>query len=282
MGGGMASRLLAAGHDMMLFDPRAESLADHAAAGAKIASSVAELCKDRELIFSMLAEDHVLEEAMLGVDGVLIHLPVDCINIVCGTHGVEVIEAVDAAHLAAGRTLIACPVLGRPDKAASGELGMILGGNGGALARARPALEAICNRIFVAGDRPVAATVVKIANNMVLGAAIEAVGEATALVRGFGVEAAPFVEVLTGGLFNCEAYRGYGKVIAEHGWKTVGASVAIGLKDARLALDAGSVARVPLPSCDVWNEHLISLSARGNQNLDWSAMAMEQLRRSGI
>jgi 3-hydroxyisobutyrate dehydrogenase-like beta-hydroxyacid dehydrogenase len=229
----------------------------------------------------MLAEDHVLEATMLGEDGVLRHLPPSCVNIVCGTHGVGVIERLTAAHLLADRVLVACPVLGRPDKAASGELGMILGGDEHALARARPALEAICNRCFVAGDRPVAATVVKIANNMVLGSAIEAVGEAVALVRGFGVEGSSFVDVLTGGLFDCEAYRGYGRVIAEEGWRTVGASVDIGLKDARLALDAGSFARVPLPSCDVWNEHLTSLGARGARNLDWSAMAMEQLRRSG-
>ena len=89
-------------------------------------------------------------------------------------------------------------------------------------------------------------------------------------------------QVLTQGLFDCVAYQGYGDVIAKQDWHRVGATATIGLKDARLALEAAEKFQMPLPSAAVWHDHLLAACARGWAALDWSVMAREQFRRSGL
>jgi 3-hydroxyisobutyrate dehydrogenase-like beta-hydroxyacid dehydrogenase len=143
-------------------------------------------------------------------------------------------------------------------------------------------LRVLGETIFQPGENPLSAVAIKIANNFVLGCAIEAIGEGMALVRRYGVDPELFHEVLTQGLFNCVAYQTYGAVIARQDWGRVGATATIGLKDARLALEAAEKVHIPLPSANVWYSHLLTACDRGEASLDWSVMALEQFRRSGL
>ena len=93
---------------------------------------------------------------------------------------------------------------------------------------------------FEAGYDPDAAAAIKIANNFVLGCAIEAMGEGFALTRKYGVGPSVFYDVMTDGLFNCSAYKVYGKIMVDESYAKVGQMAALGLKDADLALEAGA------------------------------------------
>src|SRR3546814_13638110 len=94
-----------------------------------------------------------------------------------GTHQIAAIEELARAHAAAGQTLVAAPVLGRPEMAAAGLLGIIAGGPADTLARVQPLLDAIGARTFPAGPQPSSASLLKLTNNLVLACAIEAMGE---------------------------------------------------------------------------------------------------------
>ena len=59
-----------------------------------------------------------------------------------------------------------------------------------AVARCAPLFEVIGRRTFHAGPRPESATAIKLANNLMLGCAIEVMGEAFSLVRKYDVEPA--------------------------------------------------------------------------------------------
>jgi len=145
-----------------------------------------------------------------------------------------------------------------------------------------PVLQVLGDRIFSAGENPLAAVAVKIANNFVLGCAIEAIGEGMALARKYQVEPGLFHTVLTNGLFNCIAYQSYGDIIAKEDWSRVGATAATGLKDAQLAFEAAERVQVPLPSGRVWRDHLMAACGRGEESLDWAVMARQQFRNSGL
>ena len=80
-------------------------------------------------------------------------------------------------------------MLGRPEVVAAGQAGMLVGGAKQTIDRCRPLFAAIAGRLVEAGDDPLAATAIKIANNFVLGCAIEAMGEGFALIRKYGVKA---------------------------------------------------------------------------------------------
>jgi 3-hydroxyisobutyrate dehydrogenase-like beta-hydroxyacid dehydrogenase len=140
----------------------------------------------------------------------------------------------------------------------------------------------IGKRVFVAGPTPESASAMKIANNFVLGCAIEAMGEGFALTRKYGVEPSVFYDVMTDGLFNCSAYKVYGKIMVDESYSKVGQRASLGLKVAHLALEAGVLASVPLPRGTGCRDRLVGAVAHGDGDKDWAVMALEQARASGL
>ena len=205
MGSGMAGRILDAGHDLAVYDVMPQNTAKAAAAGARVASSLADLCAGREVVITMLAEDAAVHAVVLGEGGLRDSLPAGAIHLAMGTYGIGTIRTLAAAHKAASQTLVAAPVLGRPDLAASGQLGIVAGGPADALARCEPLLTIIGRLTFHAGDEPEAASAIKLANNLVLGCAIQAMGEAFSLVRKYDVPPQVLYDVMTEGLFSAPA-----------------------------------------------------------------------------
>ena len=282
MGRAMASRLLEAKHDLGVYNRTPERTKDLAAAGAKVLTSIADSARYGEAVFTMLADDAALEDVAMRNGGLLEALPKGGIHICAGTHGVGVIRKLEAAHDKAGQILLATPVLGRPEMVAAGQAGMVIGGPPAALDRCRPLFAVIARRIIEAGASPAAATAIKIANNFVLGCAIEAMGEGFSLVRKYGVVPEVFYDVMTDGLFASTAYKVYGKIIAEERYLPAGQRAVLGLKDANLALAAGEAVGVPLPSGNVWRDRLVGAVAHDEGECDWAVMARDQARASGL
>jgi 3-hydroxyisobutyrate dehydrogenase-like beta-hydroxyacid dehydrogenase len=195
---------------------------------------------------------------------------------------VAAIRQMQAAHAGAGQTLVAAPVLGRPDLAATGQLGIVTGGPDEAVRRCEPLLQLIGRRSFHAGDAPEAATAIKLANNLVLGCAMIAMAEGFSLVRKYGVDPQVLYDVMTEGLFAAPAYKGYGKTMVDRTWDQVGSPITVGLKDANLIVAAADLARVPLPALNVYRDRLLGAVAHGDGDRDQAALALEQARASGL
>jgi 3-hydroxyisobutyrate dehydrogenase-like beta-hydroxyacid dehydrogenase len=282
MGSAMARRLCEAGHDVAVYNRTPEKAKALAEAGTNVVGSIAEAARYGEAVVTMLADDAALEEVAGQKDGLLQSLPSGCVHICAGTHGVHVVRKADAAHAKAGQVMVASPMLGRPEAVSSGQAGIVVGGPPDALTRCRPLFEAMARRVFEAGADPAAAAAIKIANNFVLGCAIEAMGEGFSLIRKYGVVPQVFYDVMTDGLFSAPAYKVYGKIIVDEAYEKVGQMAVLGLKDANLALAAGEAAGVPLPSGNVWRDRLVGALAHGDGGCDWAVMAREQARASGI
>lgn len=282
MGQAMARRILEAGHDLAVYNRTTDKTKALAAAGASVVGSIAEAARYGAAVYTMLADDAALEDVAGQKNGLLQSLPKGGIHICAGTHGVGIIRKLNVAHADAGQVLLAAPMLGRPEAVASGQAGIVIAGPSASLDRCRPLFEAIGRRAFEAGVDPAAATAIKIANNFVLGCAIEAMGEGFSLVRKYGVAPQVFHEVMTDGLFAAPAYKVYGKIIVDESYDRVGQMAVLGLKDANLALAAGEAVGVPLPSANVWRDRLIGAVAHGDGGKDWAVMALEQARASGL
>jgi 3-hydroxyisobutyrate dehydrogenase-like beta-hydroxyacid dehydrogenase len=199
-----------------------------------------------------------------------------------GTHGVAVVRQLEAGHRAAGQTLVAAPVLGRPDLAASGQLGIVVAGPEEAVARATELLKQMGRRIFAAGVKPESATAIKLANNAVLGCAMVAMAEGFALVRKYDVAPQVFQDVMVEGLFGATAYKVYGQKMVDESFDQVGSPITVGLKDANLIAAAANLARVPMPSHNVYMDRLLGCVAHGDGDRDQAVLAREQARASGI
>lgn len=282
MGRPIARRLIAAGHDVVVFNRTPGRIDELVDAGARAADDVAAVCRGRPVVFTMLADDAALTDVALRPGGLRDSLAAGAIHVAMGTHGVAAMNRIDAAHREASQRFVAAPVLGRPEAAVAGQLGIVVAGAPDATQACVPLFEAIGRRTFDAGTRPAGASAIKLANNFVLGCAIEAIGEAFALVRKHDVPANVMQDVLTDGLFGCVAYRTYARIIADEAYDHVGFSATLALKDATLVLAAGEAARVPLPGANTLRDRLLGAIAHGDGERDWAVIAREQARASGL
>ena len=276
MGRGMARRILGAGHDLVVYDVFPGKAAEFGTAGARVASSIADACKGGDVVITMLVEDTVLNDVALGAGGLRDSLPPGAIHLVMGTHGVATIRALAAAHGEANQILVSAPVLGRPDLAASGQLGIVAAGPSDAVRRCEPLFQILGRHTFHAGAQPEAANAIKLANNLVLGCAIQAMSEAFSLVRKYGVPPQIFYDVMTEGLFAAPAYKVYGKIIVDETYDDAGSTVALNLKDAELILAAGDDAGVALPGGKVFRDRLLEAIAYGDGEKDVAVLARER------
>jgi 3-hydroxyisobutyrate dehydrogenase-like beta-hydroxyacid dehydrogenase len=280
MGQAIAGRILAAGFDLVVYNRTRAKAQALESQGAKIADSVAEACAGHDVVITMLLDDRALDEVVEG--GLLESLPKGAIHVPMGTHSVTALLELGEKHEAKGQVFVPAPVLGRPDAAAAGQLGIVPAGDAKAIEKLEPLWQVIGRRTFNAGTNPAGAAAVKLANNMVLGCAIEAMAEAFALTRKFDVAPAVFNEVLTDGLFAAPAYKVYGGIIASEAYDKVGFAVTTGFKDSNLMLAAGQAAKVPLPSLNVFRDTLLEALARGEGDLDWAVMARVKARACGL
>jgi 3-hydroxyisobutyrate dehydrogenase-like beta-hydroxyacid dehydrogenase len=280
MGQAISGRIIDAGFDLTVYNRTRAKAAELEQKGAAVADSIAAASAGRDVVFTMLSDDAAL--AQVADDGLLENLPTGAIHVPMGTHSVTALLALKARHDEAGHAFVAAPVLGRPDAAAAGQLGIVPGGDQAAIEKLEPLWQVIGRRTFNAGANPAGAAAVKLANNMVLGCAIEAMAEAFALTRKFSVAPAVFNEVLTDGLFAAPAYKVYGGIIANEGYDNVAFTVQLGFKDSNLMLAAGQAANVALPSLNVYRDTLLEAMAKGEGDLDWSVMARVRARASGL
>jgi 3-hydroxyisobutyrate dehydrogenase-like beta-hydroxyacid dehydrogenase len=280
MGQAMAGRLQSAGHELTVYNRTRAKCADLEKAGAKVADSMAAACKGAEVVISMVTDDKALAEVVNG--GVVAGLAKGAIHVAMGTHSVAALREIGPAHDQAGIVLVAAPVLGRPEAAAAGQIGIVAAGPKEAVAKLAPLFTAMGKRTFDAGVKPEGGSAVKLANNMVLGCAIAAMGEGFSLIRKYGVEPTTFFDVMTDGLFAAPAYKVYGNIIAKQLYDQAGFTATLGLKDANLAMAAALAANVPLPSLNVYRDRLLGAMAHGEADKDWSVIARDQARASGI
>lgn len=280
MGSAMASNLIAAGHAVSVWNRSPAACEPLASLGARIASTPQRAAQG-EVLCSMLANDQAVREVILQ-SGLLDAMDRGTVHVNHATISVALAQELTVEHARRGLDYVAAPVFGRPDMAAAATLNILAAGKPAAIEKVRPLLQAMGGKVWPMGEAPERASVVKIAGNFMLAAAIESMAEATVLTRAYGISAADFLEVMTSTLFASPAYQGYGKLIAEQRFKPAGFTVALGFKDVGLVQAAGEAAQVPLPFASVLRDNFLEALAGGEEDLDWSALAKVAARRARL
>lgn len=277
MGTPMALNLVRAGHAVRVWNRSPEAAA--AVEGAIPVASPAEAFRG-DAVVTMLSDD----EAVRGVivdSGALADAPRGLVHVVTSTISVALVDELVALHRAAGIAYVGAPVFGRPTAAAAAQLNIVAAGDPDAIARVQPIFDALGVRTWRLGDEPHAAHAAKLAGNMMIALAIEAMAEATALTESYGVPAADFLEIVTDTLFASPAYKGYGATIASGTYEPAGFKLRLGLKDVRLAIEAGAAKGTSLPAAEVVRDALLEGIDLGFGEKDWSALAEVAHRRAG-
>ncbi|WP_207005492.1 NAD(P)-dependent oxidoreductase [Trinickia mobilis] len=280
MGAGIVRNLIKAGHDVTVWDRFREPVDELATLGASIASSLAEAAQ-HGVVLSMLAHDEAIQGLLLDT-GWLDQVKKPLLHVNLSTISVRFARKLAELHAEAGVDYVGAPVFGRPDAAHAGTLNLVVGGAAVFVVRLQPVFEAISKKVWHVGERPYQANLVKIAGNMMIASAIEAMAEATALGTAHDIDRNTMLDVYLEALFPCGVYRGYGEFIRRRQYEPVGFKLPLGLKDVRLALEAGESARVPLPLAGVVRDSLLQAMANGYEDKDWSSLAEMSYSRAGI
>jgi 3-hydroxyisobutyrate dehydrogenase-like beta-hydroxyacid dehydrogenase len=278
MGRGMAGRLLDAGHELVVYNRSRAAAESLRSRGARVAGSPGQALA-AEVVISMLADDAALEAIWVG-NGLVDGMPASAVHLNMGTCGLELSRRMTALHAAAGSAYVAAPVFGRPNVAAAGELDIVAAGPAAAIELCRPVFGVLGSRTFVVGGEPHLASAVKIARNFLLASLVESLGEALALARKSGVDAAAFLDVITGTSFD-RRYRDYGRRMVERNFEPT-FSLAGGLKDVELALAAAADGGVPLPTAELIRAQHLAAIADGFGEKDWAALGEFIAKRAGL
>ena len=281
MGVGMAANLVKAGHEVTVYNrtpSKARALVEQ---GAHLAAGVTDACRG-DAVITMLADDGALEGVVFAENGMLRSMRTGAIHISMSTISVALSERLAAAHANAGQRFVAAPVFGRPEAAAAAKLFIVVAGPPDVVDACRPLLEAMGQKTFIVGEDPGAANLVKLSGNFLIASAIEALGEAMALVAKAGVDRHRYLDILTSTLFTAPLYKSYGALIAEQKFEPAGFAAPLGAKDIRLTLAAADTLRVPMPLASLLHDRFLTLLAQGGEALDWSAIGQLAAKDAGL
>lgn len=265
MGREMARNLVAAGHTVTAWNRSGGNVE-----GVRIVETPAQALQ-ADMAMTMLSDDTAIREVLLDTNLLLKARP-GLVHVVASTISVGFARELVDIHHAADVAYVATPVLGRPDVAAKGELNVLAAGAAAALVKVKPALEVISKRVWDVGEAPPTAYAAKIACNMMIAMAIEAMAEAVVLTETNGLSRARFFELILGTLFGSRPYQTHSGNIIRDEYQP-GFKASLGLKDLRLASEGAEQAGRALPMLAAVLGRMTEAVEGGMGDLDWSAMA---------
>jgi len=271
MGTAMAANLVKAGHDVSVFNRSPGKSSSLIKLGAHEAADLAAACGG-DAVITMLADDDAASNVALGHGGLIDNLPKGAIHLSMSTISVALSKRLTQTHAQAGQRYVAAPVFGRPDMAAAAKLFIVAAGHPATVAACKPVFDALGQKTSMIGAEPSAANLVKLSANFLQAAAIEALGEAIALIGKAGIDRRAYVDLLTSTIFTAPAYKIFGPLIAAGTFGVAAFAAPLGYKDIRLALAAAESLRVPMPLASLLHDRFLRLFAQGGEKLDWSAI----------
>ena len=266
MGSAMANNLVKAGHKVRAWNRSGSQGID----GLTMVAAPADAFQ-AEVVLTMLSDDPTIREVLLDA-GVLQTARQGLVHVVTSTISVAFAGELAAAHEEAGVGYVSAPVLGRPDAAREGQLNILAAGKRHAVDKVRPLLEVLGQKVWDMGETPTQANAAKVAANMMITMAIEAMAEAVVLTEANGLPRDAFFELILGTLFGSRSYQIYSTNIAGGNYEP-GFKARLGLKDLRLATAAAEAAGKRLPMLDAVRGRMIETVDAGMGEKDWSAMA---------
>ncbi|MGH9607366.1 MAG: NAD(P)-dependent oxidoreductase [Terracidiphilus sp.] len=280
MGTPMALRLLAAGHELRVWNRSEERTKPVVREGAIVAGTPAEAELDAEVVITMLFDDAAYEEVLFGANGLLDEISPGTVHISCSTISVALSERLTAEHARRGSKFVAAPVFGRPPVAEQGRLWIVVAGEETSVKKARPLLEAMSRGITVVGSEPRQAHAFKLAGNFLVFAMAHSLSEAFVYAASEDIDPELFAETVNSALFQSPIYAAYSKMML-HPPAHPGATVPLGAKDLRLLREAAASRRCRLSLADEMAAIFAEAHKIGLDEEDWAVGQYRMAERRG-
>jgi 3-hydroxyisobutyrate dehydrogenase-like beta-hydroxyacid dehydrogenase len=278
MGTPMARLLLAAGHEITVWNRTTERAKLLTQAGARLAATPAEASRGNEAVITMLFDDAAHEEVLFGADGLLAAMAPGTLHISTSTISVALSERLTDEHLRRNLRFVGAPVFGRPNVAEAGKLWIVLAGADETVAQAQELLKPLARGMSAIGTEPWQAHALKLGGNFLISAMILSLSESFVYAEAQGIDPAAFLDAVNSALFQSPFYAAYGNVML-HPPETPGASIELGAKDLRLLREAAESRGVSLSLADNLADVFEQAKQTGLSQEDWAVGQYKMAQR---
>ena len=282
MGDAFAENLLADGYGITVYDLDAERVQALADIGAQAAHGLADMA-GCDLVLTSLPDDAALRSVTLGDGGLTSVMTKDTVHVALRYPSVRACPARWQKPIVPGGSATwRRPCWAIRTSRIDASFFVLAAGAHDDVARARPVLERLGQKLFIVGEDPALANVMKLAGNVLTAATLQSMGEVLALARKAGIDARTAYDVLTGSLFDGKVHKSYGGKIVQETYSPAGLTVPLAVKDLRLALQEAEAIHVPMPVASVAHDRLVAAEARGWAALDWSVLGKLAAADAGL
>jgi 3-hydroxyisobutyrate dehydrogenase len=232
MGLGMAGRLLAAGHELRVYNRTVAK----AAGRFQVCDSPVEAAANADAVISMVADDEASRSVWQSVWIARRESAAQPLAIECSTLSYDWVVELAATAKRAGFRYIDAPVTGLPDTAAAGTLTLLVGADPADLESARPILGAFSQRVIHFGAIGTG-TAYKLIINLLGAVQIASAGETMALAERAGLDLRLVAEAIAGGqAASPQVVRNTQRMVADDHDRNITFTPRLRLKDVDYAL----------------------------------------------
>jgi len=248
MGLPMAGKLLDGGHQLTVFDIREAAMQPLLARQARRATSPKDLADQCEIVLVSLPTLAAFRAVAFGPDG-LIHGKAMKLLVSTCTVGVPFVKEIEQAMAEKGVTVVDCPISGGPPGARAGTLSVMVSGDPAAVERVKPMIALWGRTLTVAGDKPGAAQVLKLTNNILSAVSLAATAEAFVMGAKAGLDPEVMLSAVNAGSGRNSATESKFPLSVLTRSFDYGAEMHILMKDIDLAIAQGEDLGVPMWVC---------------------------------
>jgi 3-hydroxyisobutyrate dehydrogenase-like beta-hydroxyacid dehydrogenase len=280
MGGGIARRLLDAGHTVAGYNRTREKAQWLVERGLVLKETPRAAAADAEVVFSMVTSTDALKAVTDGPDGILAGLGPGKVYIDMTTGAPAESRALAARVAELGAAMLDAPVSGSVSTLEEGRLAIMVGGDEGTFAHVEPILLDIGPTVKRIGDNG-QALLLKIAINLSLHVQMVAFCEGLLLAEKDGIDKEVAVDAMLSSVIASPMLKYRGPFVLEQpdeAWFDVNMMQ----KDMNLALEAGQRLDVPMPTTAITNELLTTARALGLAHRDFSIVYEVLAQMAGV
>jgi len=271
MGKPMARNLLKAGFELNVHSRSRPPVDELVSEGATAADSPSACAPGMDAIVTMLPDSPDSEAVILGDDGVLSGARAGATIIDMSSIAPATSQRIAAACEAKGVDALDAPVSGGEPGAIAGQLAIMVGGKREAFDHCEPIFQAVGKSYVLCGGYG-AGNTTKLANQIIVAANIEAVGEALVLVRKAGLDPNDVFAAIRGGLAGSNVLNAKAPMMIAGNFDP-GFRIRLHQKDLNNALLTGKELGVPLPVTALVQQMIGALVVGGKGDRDHSAIA---------
>jgi putative dehydrogenase len=272
MGFGMATSLLRAGFLVRGFDLSADSLSRFQSSGGIAAGSPAEAVRDATVVVCVVVNGAQTEAVLFGDGGIATAMDEGSVFVSSATMDPEVARRLAERLEAGGRHYLDAPISGGAQRAAEGALTMLASGSAAAFAAARPALEALCAKLYELGDQAGQGAAFKMINQLLAGVHIAAASEAMAFAAKQNLDLRRVYEVITASAGNSWMFENRMPHVLDADYAPRSAT-EIFVKDLGIIQDMARTHRFPVPMSAAALQMFLATAASGMARDDDASVA---------